>query len=201
MLNYCKHLLILALIASSPSVFAASTGMLINDDSVKAYYLGDANNTLIRNSRQQYSLIYSNETELRSMLLMADTELLDFQRPLGKGNTLTPKIATFLADFRNQYLLGLGGGAIFRRPPNEIRKYELMGELLVGPYASNQSDANTAGSATTVKWSWSFTLQASYPIADDSKLNFGVRVIQMRAGQQYNESFETGPYIGLSSHF
>jgi len=205
MLNLCRPPLTLSLIstliAPISSVFAASSGLLINNDSVKAYYLGEANNYLPRYSRQQYSLIISKEPDPRNFLFIADAELLDYRRPLKEGNSLTPKIATFLANFQDQSLLALGGGAIFRQPDNETRKYELLSELLIAPHISNQSDTSSAPWNIKMKWSWSFKLQASYPLADDTELNFGVRTIQMRTGNQTSNSFETGPFIGLSSHF
>jgi len=201
MLIFCRYILITALLTPVASVFAASSGLLINNDSIKAYYLGEANNLLPRNSRQQYSLILSKEPDPRNFLLSADAELLDYQKPLKKDNSLTPKIVAFLANFQNQHLLALGGGAIFRQSANETRKYELLGELLVAPHISSHSDTSNHPWSVDMKWSWSFKLQANYPLADDTELNFGVRAIHMRTDKQHNESFETGPFIGLSSHF
>ncbi len=201
MLNFCKYILISALIAPISSVFAASSGLLINNDSVKAYYLGDANNHLPRHSRQQYSLDFSKEPDPRNFLLLADAELLDYLRPLKKGNSLTPKIGAFLADFNNQYVLALAGGAIFRQPANETRKYDLLSELLIAPHLSNHSDTTAHPWGIDLGWSWSFKLQLNYPLADDAEFNFGVRAIQMRIDKHNHDSFETGPYIGLSSHF
>jgi len=202
MLNFLSILaLISALIAPVANVFAASSGLLINNDSVMAYYLGEANNLLPRHSRQQYSLILSKEPDPRNFLLAADAELLDYQKPLKKDRSLTPKIAAFLANFHDQNLLALGGGAIFRQLPNETRKYELLSELLIAPHISNHSDTGSHPWSVDIKWSWSFKLQANYPLADDTEFNFGLRAIHMRTDKQHNESFETGPFIGLSSHF
>ena len=106
-----------------------------------------------------------------------------------------------ILNFQDQHLLALGGGAIFRQPSNELRKYELFSELLLAPHISNHSDTSNHPWDIKVKWSWSFKLQANYPLADDTEFNFGLRAIQMRVDNQRHDSFETGPYIGLSSHF
>lgn len=201
MLNFCRYILISALIAPISSVFAASSGLFINDDSVKVYYTGEANDALPRHSRQQYSLIFSKEPDPRNFMLLTEAELLNYKRPLKQDSSLTPKIGVFLADFRDQYLLGLGGGAIYRQPPNEVRKYELISELLIAPHISNHSETNKQPWGVDLKLSWSFKLQANFAMADDTELNFGFRSIHMRASKQHNESFETGPYIGLSSYF
>ncbi len=201
MLNVCRYILIPALIAPITSVLAASSGLLISTDSVKAYYLGNANNYLPRYSRQQFSLILSKEPDPRNFLFIADAELLDYQRILKKDRTFTPKIATFLANFKNQSLLALGGGAIFRQLPNETRKYELLSELLIAPHISNQGNTGRQPWRIDMKWSWSFKLQLNYPLADNTEFNFGVRSIHMRTSKQDNQSFETGLYIGLSSHY
>lgn len=201
MISFCRYLLISALIAPVANVFAASSGLLINSDGVKAYYLSEANNKLPRYSRQQYSLDFSKEPDPRNFLLMADVELLDYRHPMEKGNSLTPKIAAFLADFQDQYFLALAGGAVFRQPPNDQRKYELLSELLIASYLGGQSDTSSHPWASDLSWSWSFKLQVNYPLPDNTEFNFGVRSIQMRIDKQHHDSFETGPFIGLSSHF
>lgn len=201
MLNFCRYILVLTLVAPMPGVYAASSGLLINGDSVKAYYLGEANDYLPRRSRQQYSLILSKEPDPRNFLFTADAELLDYQQSLKKDRTFTPKIATFLANFKNQSVLALGGGAILRQRPNDQRKYELLSELLVAPHISDHSDSRSHPWRIDIKWSWSFKLQLNYPLADDTEFNLGVRAIHMRTNKQNNEFFESGPFIGLSSHF
>lgn len=191
-LSFIRFLAIYALLAISTPVLANSSGLLLNDDSVQVYYQSNDSDTLWKHSRQELSLIYSQEANPRDLLLSMDVEPLDYRQPLLTNIYWGPKLAAHIASFEDENLIAAAAGIYIRHPAQEEHDFDFVTELLVAPQMTNFISG---------EWLWSFKAQINLPLPDNAELNFGFRKIQIKLDDKRSQSFETGLYVGLSRHF
>jgi hypothetical protein len=192
--------LALAGVLSSASALAASRGLILSQDSAQLYYLSDINDTLLRNSRQQLSLIVAKEQDPRNLLLQADAELLDYQRQVLGTRTLSPKAGLIYGNSHDQDYGALLAGAILRQPPSAERHHEWLVELFLAPHLGSHKESGNEW-RMDFEWTWGFRIQVNYPLPDQAELNLGFRKIEVDLHERQPSSFETGLFFGLSYRF
>lgn len=192
MLKFYRFILLSVLIAPFSQSLADSAGLVLGLDSVEIYYNNATTEKLLKNTRQNYSLMYSQESAPRNLMLSADFELLKYSRPLKKNYIWGPKIGTYLADFNESNLAAVSGGVYFRRPAKENQKFDYLTELLYAPQIT---------SFIKGEYLWSFKFQVNYSLPDNAELNLGYRKMQIKLDGQPVDSFETGVFVGLSARF
>ena len=192
MLNFCRLILVTTLMAPVSASLANSAGLILNSDSVEVYYNDAASDKVLKNTRKQYTFMYSQESAPRNLMLSVDAELLKYSKPLKKSYLWGPKVGMYLADFNDNNLLALAGGVYLRRPASAAQKYDFLTEILYAPQLTSFIKAD---------YLWSIKFQWNYPLPDEAELNVGFRTIQIKMDQQQRDSFDTGLYLGLSKRF
>ncbi len=192
MLNFYRFILISVLMTPFSQLMADSAGFMLAADSVEIYYNNAITEKLFKNTRQNYSFMYSQESSPRNLMLSADFELLKYSRPLKTNYLWGPKIGTYLADYNESSVAAVSGGVYFRRPAKDQKKFDFLTELLYAPQIT---------SFTTAEYMWSFKFQVNYALPDNAELNLGYRKIMIKLDDQPVDSFETGVFVGLSARF
>ena len=174
-------------------VWADSNGMLLNDDSIGGHYIDVSIKELYsRKYIQDYSLLISNESDPRNILISGGYEILDYVRKLRNKAFLRPKIGIFMADFLDQTALGLGIGGVYHLPKSEKRKYDTIAEVILAPRITSFIDGTHM---------LAFRAQINYPLPQNTEFNFGYRNIAIGIEKRSEKSFEQGLYIGLTTYF
>ncbi len=191
MRNYISKLLALSLLITAGLAQAASTALLINDDSVMLHHISDPNVMLLHTTYQEYTLMYSQEPDPRNLMATGSFESENYAWKPKKDHSVTPRATLIAMDFLDRNLIALAGGAVYRYTP-EKKKYNGVTEF----YASIKPTTFAQG-----HFVWGIRAQANYQFDERLSVNFGYRNINVETAGYFYDGFERGLYFGMTQTY
>lgn len=146
--------------------------------------------------QQRLSLLTSQESARRNLLLRASAELLDqrFTLPWTEIG-LTPRAILIAANLFGADMVALAGGISHAAPKGrfEYIPFDLTLDAFFAPKITTFSNRN--------HYLWGWRLQADFPLPNNNELNLGYRDINTSLNGAGARTIERGLYLGLTTYF
>ncbi len=188
MKNKITAVLIACTLLMANNGHAASTGLLMNDDSVLLHHIASPNVMLLHTTYQEYSLMYSNEPDPRNLMISGSFETENYAWKFKEDQSITPRVTGIAMDFWDRNVLAVAGGAIYRYKPKD-QKYHFVAEGYGSPRLTTFIRGN---------FIWAARFQANYHIDKQIEVNLGYRSINVELERRFYDGFERGLYFGIS---
>ena len=191
MLNTLKITIIASLLLLANPVQARSTALLLNDDSVDVHYISNPDIMLLHTTYQEYRLIYSQEPGPRNLFISGSFESESYAWKPADKHSLTPRALALAIDFKNESVISLAAGAVYRYQPEES-KLRIVGEAFGSPRLTTFIRGNFV---------LGFRVQADYTVEKGFEVNLGYRNINIELDNRIYDGFERGLYVGLTHYY
>lgn len=179
---------------------ASSTILSFSDDSAEVNYQTNIKKFAQQDTRQRYSLIYSQEPAPRNFLLTASVEFTQHSYMVARLYPLRPTLGILVLNMDEQTINAIPLGAILRFPINEKRRFDGLIETFAAPLFAN-AITNDWPTNYQLPWIMGIRLQLNYPLPEDTELNFGYKNIRMKIDRNPIKAYEQGFFLGITNHF
>ncbi len=190
MLNI-RIIFVVSLFILAGNTQARSTSLLINDDSLEIHHITNPNIMLLHTTYQEYRVMYSQEPGPRNLFVSGSFESESYAWKIAAQQTITPRALGLLVTFKDENIIALAAGAVYRYRPEES-KLVILGEVFGSPRLTTFIRGNFV---------LGYRAQANYTFEKGFELNIGYRNINIELDNRVYDGFERGLYFGFTHYY